>query len=94
MRACACACSILALLAVLLACVCLQLLCDMLDHSMDPQSALDTPRFCVDKLDSSVGPASVEDSYVLLVRLTTKHLLHVTTRGFALCVSCMISTRV
>jgi gamma-glutamyltranspeptidase/glutathione hydrolase len=33
---------------------------------MDPQSALDAPRFCVDRADSTVGPASVAESHVLL----------------------------
>lgn len=38
----------------------------MLDLEMDPQAALDAPRFCVDRLDSAVGPRSVLSSYVLL----------------------------
>ena len=33
---------------------------------MDPQAALDAPRFCVDKADSTVGPASVAASAVFL----------------------------
>lgn len=33
---------------------------------MDPQSALDAPRFCVDGADSTVGAASVAASALLL----------------------------
>ncbi len=38
----------------------------MFDAKMDPQAALDAPRFCIDQVDSAVGPASVSDSVVLL----------------------------
>eukprot|EP00878_Enallax_costatus_P014464 GHUV01015128.1.p1 GENE.GHUV01015128.1~~GHUV01015128.1.p1 ORF type:complete len:652 (+),score=151.84 GHUV01015128.1:282-1958(+) len=44
----------------------IQLVLNMLDLEMDPQAALDAPRFCVDKLDSAVGPRSVLSSQVLL----------------------------
>jgi hypothetical protein len=47
---------------------CPQVLVNLLQRGLDPQAALDAPRFCVDRLDSAVGPASVQDSYVLLVR--------------------------
>jgi hypothetical protein len=48
--------------------LCAQLLLQVLVSGADPQAALDAPRFCIDRLDSSVGPASVQDSYLLLVR--------------------------
>lgn len=54
----------------------LKLLVNLLDKGLDPQAALDAPRFCVDRLDSAVGPASVEDSHVLLVRQDMCTLLH------------------
>jgi len=41
-------------------------LSNILDLGMDPQSALDAPRFCVDKADSTVGAASVASSHVFL----------------------------
>lgn len=61
--------------------VCLvQLLISLLQRGWDPQATLDTPRFCVDRLDSSVGPASVMDSYVLVVSFRTLQ-----DRGNGLC---------
>jgi gamma-glutamyltranspeptidase/glutathione hydrolase len=47
----------------------LQLLINLLDHGLDPQAALDAPRWLIDRLDSAVGPASVAASHVLLVSL-------------------------
>jgi gamma-glutamyltranspeptidase/glutathione hydrolase len=44
----------------------LQILFNMLELGMDPQAAVDQPRFCVHKIDSAVGPASVLESHVLL----------------------------
>eukprot|EP00879_Flechtneria_rotunda_P004254 GHRR01004503.1.p1 GENE.GHRR01004503.1~~GHRR01004503.1.p1 ORF type:complete len:608 (+),score=203.40 GHRR01004503.1:170-1993(+) len=43
-----------------------QLLFNLLELGMDPQAALDTPRFCIDGLDSAIGPTSALESYVLL----------------------------
>lgn len=39
-----------------------QVVSNMLDFKMDPQSALDAPRFCVADVDSSLGPICVEKS--------------------------------
>eukprot|EP00879_Flechtneria_rotunda_P033804 GHRR01037596.1.p1 GENE.GHRR01037596.1~~GHRR01037596.1.p1 ORF type:complete len:149 (-),score=24.95 GHRR01037596.1:328-774(-) len=44
----------------------MQLLFNLLELGMDPQAALDTPRFCIDGLDSAIGPTSALESYVLL----------------------------
>jgi gamma-glutamyltranspeptidase/glutathione hydrolase len=38
----------------------------MLDLGMDPQAALDAPRFCIDGLDSNAGPASLHGARLLL----------------------------
>ncbi len=40
----------------------LQVLSGMVDYGMEPQEALDAPRFRLDGIDSCVGPASVNDS--------------------------------
>ncbi len=44
----------------------LQVVSRMLDGGCDPQAALDAPRFCIDGVDSSAGPASVPAARVLL----------------------------
>jgi gamma-glutamyltranspeptidase len=41
-------------------------LSNILDLGMNPQAALDAPRFCVDRADSTVGAASVAESHVFL----------------------------
>jgi gamma-glutamyltranspeptidase/glutathione hydrolase len=38
----------------------------MIDGGLDPQAALDAPRFCLDGIDSSLGAASVALATVLL----------------------------
>ena len=40
----------------------LQVLSGMVDYGMEPQEALDAPRFRIDGVDSCIGPASVNDS--------------------------------
>ncbi|CAE8646713.1 unnamed protein product, partial [Polarella glacialis] len=44
----------------------LQVLCAMADYGLDPQAALDQPRFCLQGVDSALGPASVENATLLL----------------------------
>ncbi len=41
--------------------VLLQVLSNMVDFGMEPQEALDAPRFRLDGVDSCIGPASVND---------------------------------
>merc|ERR1712110_90755 len=38
----------------------------MVDHGLDPQAALDQPRFCIDGVDSALGPESVHSATLLL----------------------------
>lgn len=40
----------------------MQVLSGMVDYGMEPQEALDAPRFRLDGVDSCIGPASVNDS--------------------------------
>jgi gamma-glutamyltranspeptidase/glutathione hydrolase len=44
----------------------MQVLSSIVDYGLDPQAALDAPRFCIDKVDSCIGPSSVAVSHVLL----------------------------
>eukprot|EP00931_Biecheleriopsis_adriatica_P124169 TRINITY_DN9927_c0_g1_i3.p1 TRINITY_DN9927_c0_g1~~TRINITY_DN9927_c0_g1_i3.p1 ORF type:complete len:574 (+),score=118.27 TRINITY_DN9927_c0_g1_i3:128-1723(+) len=44
----------------------LQVLCAMADYDLDPQAALDQPRFCLQGVDSALGPESVEKASLLL----------------------------
>ena len=39
-----------------------QVLSNMVDFGMEPQAALDAPRFRLEGVDSAVGPASVRTS--------------------------------
>lgn len=40
-----------------------QVLSNMVDFGMEPQAALDVPRFRLEGVDSAVGPASVRTSW-------------------------------
>ncbi|CAK0893764.1 unnamed protein product [Prorocentrum cordatum] len=44
----------------------LQVLCGMADYGLDPQAALDMPRFCLEGVDSALGPESVLGAELLL----------------------------
>jgi len=44
----------------------LQVLCGMADYGLNPQAALDQPRFCLEGVDSALGPESVEGALLLL----------------------------
>lgn len=44
----------------------LQVVSNIVDYQLDPQAALDAPRFCISGVDSNVGPASLLDAVVLL----------------------------
>jgi len=44
----------------------LQVLCGLADYGLDPQAALDQPRFCLEGVDSALGPESVEGAMLLL----------------------------
>lgn len=43
-----------------------QVLSAMADHGLDPQAALDQPRFCLEGVDSSMGPESVEGATLMV----------------------------
>lgn len=43
-------------------CVCCQVISNMLDFGMEPQMALDAPRFSVYGVDSAEGPCTVRES--------------------------------
>ena len=45
----------------------LQVLSNMVDFGMEPQAALDAPRFRLEGVDSAVGPASVRTSKCALM---------------------------
>lgn len=40
----------------------LQVISNLIDFHMNPQSALDAPRFCITGINSCVGPETVEES--------------------------------
>lgn len=40
----------------------LQVLSNMIDYGMEPQAALNAPRFSIEGVDSAYGPACVEHS--------------------------------
>ena len=40
----------------------LQVLSNMIDYGMEPQAALNAPRFLIEGVDSAYGPACVEHS--------------------------------
>lgn len=44
----------------------LQVLAGMVDYGLDPQAALDQPRFCLQGVDSARGPETAESSILLL----------------------------
>lgn len=44
----------------------LQVLSNMIDYGMEPQAALNAPRFSIEGVDSAYGPACVEHSHVAL----------------------------
>lgn len=44
----------------------LQVLCAMADYGLDPQAALDQPRFCLQGVDSAIGAESAETAQLLL----------------------------
>eukprot|EP00913_Durusdinium_trenchii_P035394 g33122.t1 len=44
----------------------LQVLCAMADYGLDPQAALDQPRFCLQGVDSALGAASAGAAQLLL----------------------------
>ncbi|CAJ1354151.1 unnamed protein product [Effrenium voratum] len=44
----------------------LQVLCAMADYGLDPQAALDQPRFCLQGVNSALGPESAQGAQLLL----------------------------
>eukprot|EP00210_Caulerpa_lentillifera_P006247 g5966.t1 len=54
----------------------LQVISNLIDFGMNPQSALDAPRFCLTDMDSSVGLDSVEESKVSLEKGVDREIAH------------------
>lgn len=53
----------------------MQVLSNMIDYGMEPQAALDAPRFSVEGVDSAYGPACVEHSRFSLSSLLSTRTL-------------------
>lgn len=64
----------------------LQVLSGMVDHGLEPQEALDAPRFRIDGVDSCVGPASVNTSSVYLEEgFPEETVKDLKRRGYTVC---------
>jgi len=64
----------------------MQVLSGMVDYGMEPQEALDAPRFRLDGVDSCIGPASVNDSVVYLEEgFSDEAVADLKRRGYQVC---------